>query len=56
MRAFNVIDRPKTSVTVLSSRMGFVCLSGRNMIDEEDSQIMIGYDDIHKLIEILSTA
>lgn len=54
--SFDVIERPKTSVTVLSSRMGFVCLSGRNMIDEEDSQIMIGYDDVDTLIKILSTA
>ena len=56
MRPFNVIDRPKTSVTVLSSRMGFVCLSGQNMVDEEDSQIMLGPEEARKLADVLMHA
>lgn len=51
--SFDVIERPKTSATVLSSRMGFVCLSSQTMVDEEDAQIMLGPEDARKLVDVL---
>lgn len=52
----NVIERPKTFATVLSSRMGFVCLSSQVMTDEEDAQIMLGPEEARKLAYALTHA